>query len=76
MVRDARFDACQCQNAGLSDTVTILLVALFFIGLNWLLMNQIDITWLLLLDIVLWTALQLAINQGIKVHQKKTLENQ
>lgn len=56
--------------------VTILLVALFFIALNWLLMNQIDITWLLLLDIVLWTALQLAINQGIKVHQKKTLENQ
>ncbi len=56
--------------------VSILFIALFFIVLNWLLANIMGMTWLLMTDIVLWTLLQLGINQGIRKHEetKKTLE--
>lgn len=56
--------------------VAILFIALFFIVLNWLLIGMIGMTWLLITDIVLWTLLQLGINQGIKKHKevKKNIE--
>ena len=49
--------------------ITILCVALFFIGLNWALADKIDITLLLVLDVVLWTAMQLGINLAIRLHK-------
>ena len=51
--------------------VTILFVELFFIGLNGLLVDVLGITWLLMLDIALWVAMQLAINGRIKVHEQQ-----
>ena len=56
--------------------VSILFIALFFIVLNWLLIGMMGMTWLLITDIVLWTLLQLGINQGIKKHKevKKNIE--
>lgn len=50
--------------------VAILFIALFFIGLNWLLVAHIGITALLLLDIVLWTLIQLFINRCIWKNKK------
>lgn len=50
--------------------LTILGVSLFFIALNWVLMD-IGATPLLLLDIVLWTVLQLLINSAIRRHTKQ-----
>lgn len=49
--------------------VTILLIALSFVGINWCLADTLNITWLLLLDIMLWTVMQLGINQAIRRHQ-------
>ena len=49
--------------------ITILCIALFFIALNFFLSDRMDITWLLVLDIVLWTAMQLGINVAIKKHK-------
>ena len=46
--------------------VTILCVSLFFIGLNWLLASRMDFTGILILDVVLWTAMQLGINYFIR----------
>ena len=46
--------------------VTILFIALFFIGINGLLANVLNITILLMLDIVLWTLMQLGINRAIR----------
>lgn len=56
--------------------VFILFIALFFIVLNWLLTNHMGMTGLLITDIVLWSLLQLGINQGIKKNKetKKTIE--
>ena len=45
--------------------LTIIFIALFFIGLNWLLVGRIGVTALLLVDIVLWTLMQLFINRCI-----------
>ena len=53
--------------------VTILCVSLFFIGLNWLLASRMDFTGILILDVVLWTAMQLGINYFIR---KKELLSQ
>lgn len=50
--------------------VTILFVALFFIVLNWLLIDLMRMTGLLITDIVLWILLQLGINHGIKKKQR------
>ena len=50
--------------------VTILCVALSFIGINWALAGLLNITLLLILDIVLWTLMQLSINRAIKRHKK------
>ena len=50
--------------------LTILGVSLFFIALNWVLMD-IGATPLLLLDIALWTVLQLLINSAIRRHIKQ-----
>lgn len=50
--------------------ITILCVSLFFVGLNWLLINKIDITLLLLIDIILWIGMQLGINRAIRIHEK------
>lgn len=46
--------------------VTILFIALFFIGINGLLADVLNITILLMLDIVLWTLMQLGINRAIR----------
>ena len=46
--------------------VTILFIALFFIGINGLLADMLNITILLMLDIVLWTLMQLGINRAIR----------
>lgn len=54
--------------------ITILFISLFFIGLNYLFINIIGISWLLVLDIVLWTAMQLGINWQIKNHKEKKAE--
>ena len=51
--------------------ITILSVALFFIVLNLLLAPIADITWLFVLNIVLWTLMQLGINWAIKRAEKK-----
>ena len=51
----------------------ILFVSLFFIGLNGLLVNVIGITWLLALDVLLWTLMQLGINRACQKHTS-TLE--
>lgn len=51
--------------------VTILCVALFFVTLNWSLAGEIGITWLLALDVVLWTLLQLSINRAVKKHKSQ-----
>lgn len=51
----------------------ILFVSLFFIGLNGLLVNVIGITWLLALDVLLWTLMQLGINRASQKHAS-TLE--
>ena len=49
--------------------VTILLVSVFFIVLNFCLVDCMNVTLLLLLDVVLWTAMQLYINYRIKIYQ-------
>lgn len=53
-----------------------LIHSLVFIVLNWLLTNHMGMTGLLITDIVLWSLLQLGINQGIKKNKetKKTIE--
>ena len=52
--------------------VTILCVALSFIGINWILVGvlNMNITLLLVLDIALWTLMQLGINRAIKRHKR------
>ena len=54
--------------------VAILFIALFFIGLNWLLVDHIGITALLLLDIVLWILLQMFINRCIWKNKKSLVQ--
>lgn len=47
--------------------VTIIVIVVFFIGLNAVLTDHISTTYILLIDIVIWTALQFLINWRIKV---------
>ena len=54
--------------------VTILFVALFFVVLDWLLLDVVGITWLLVIDIVCWTLLQLGINKAIQRHRLKVAQ--
>jgi len=49
---------------------SILLVSLFFILLNTLLMNYLNITFILIIDIICWILLHLGINWKIKQVQK------
>lgn len=51
--------------------VTILCVSVFFIALNVWLVDRMNVTLLLALDIVLWTLMQLAINRKIKERKAK-----
>lgn len=51
--------------------LTILLVALFFVAFNMLMVDVLEVTLLLVLDIVIWTGMQLGINKAIKLHKKK-----
>ena len=51
--------------------VTILFITLAFVALNRLLVETLGVTWMLILDIVLWTLMQLAINAGIRRHEDK-----
>ena len=51
--------------------VTILLVSVFFIVLNFCLVDCMNVTLLLLLDVVLWTAMQLFINYRIRLIEKR-----
>lgn len=46
--------------------ITILITDLFFIVMNTLLADRINLTFILLIDVVLWTAFQLVINHFIK----------
>ena len=46
--------------------ITILITDLFFIVMNTLLADRINLTFILLIDVVLWTAFQLVINRFIK----------
>lgn len=46
--------------------VTILFISLAFVALNRLLVGTLGLTWLLILDIVLWTLMQLGINSAIR----------
>lgn len=48
-----------------SALVTILLIALFFVVFNALLADYVNITILLLADVLIWIAIQLIINRGI-----------
>lgn len=50
----------------------ILFIALAFVAVNRLLVVPLGLTWLLILDIVLWTLIQLGINAAI--HRKKAKE--
>ena len=49
-----------------SVMITILCVSLFFIGFNYLLADRMDTTLLLVLDVTIWTAMQLGINYAIR----------
>lgn len=49
-----------------SVLITILLTDVFFITMNTLLSDRINLTFILLIDIVLWTAFQLVINHFIR----------
>lgn len=49
-----------------SVLVTIILMDVFFIGLNAFLADRINITFIVILDVVIWTAIQLVINKGIR----------
>ena len=51
--------------------VTILFILLFFIGLNICLVDKLDVTLLLILDIVLWMAMQVFINYCVERHKSK-----
>ena len=51
--------------------LTILLVSLFFVGMNWLLLGHLDVTLLLILDVLLWTLMHLGINRAIRQHKRK-----
>lgn len=46
--------------------LTILCIAVFFIGLNIVLVWRVNITWLLAINLILWTILHLTINWFIK----------
>ena len=46
--------------------VTILFISLAFVALNRLLVGTLGLTWLLILDIALWTLMQLGINAAIR----------
>lgn len=49
---------------------TILFIALAFVALNRMLVSSLGLTWLLILDIVLWTLMQLGINAAIRQRQR------
>lgn len=51
--------------------VTILCVAVFFIGFNYFLAWKINLTILLLLNLAIWTLLHIAINKRIKVEKHR-----
>ena len=51
--------------------VTIICIALFFIGLNAILAGWMNSTWLLVLDVVLWVVMQAAISRAIKKREAK-----
>lgn len=55
--------------------VSILLIALSFIVLDWLLVNVMGMTLLLAVDIILWVLLQIGVNVAIRKHEKiKTIK--
>ena len=49
-----------------SVLITILLTDIFFIAMNILLADRINLTFILIIDVILWTAFQLVINHYIK----------
>ena len=52
--------------------VAILLVAMSFVAINWALAGLLNITLLLILDIVLWVLMRLGINRIIRRHERMT----
>lgn len=53
-----------------SVMMTILFISLFFIGMNMLLVPVINLTWILLIDLVLWGVMHASINGCVKWNKK------
>lgn len=53
-----------------SVMMTILFVSLFFIGMNFLLVPVINLTWILLIDLILWGMMHVSINRCVKWNKK------
>lgn len=51
--------------------VTVLLISFFFIGMNILLSPVLNLTWLLVLNMLLWALIHLIINRCIILYQEK-----
>ncbi len=56
--------------------LTIFGLSIYFIGLNILLTDRIDINWILIIDITSWIAIQTIINYAIRRHKRKSLVKQ
>lgn len=72
------FEADRCHihhkllDLGLSHKaamISILLVAAFFVGLNWILLSYCDTNIILVIDILLWTLSQIWLSHAIKVRK-------
>ncbi|MBO5194777.1 MAG: hypothetical protein J6B62_07765, partial [Bacteroidales bacterium] len=50
--------------------VTIIMIAVFFVVFNAVLVDYVNITIILILDVVIWTVIQLLINKGIVKYGK------
>lgn len=48
--------------------LTIIGIVVFFIGLNAVLTRYMSATWILLIDVIVWTAIQLGINRRIRIY--------
>lgn len=53
-----------------SVLVTIIMIAVFFVVFNAILVDYVNITIILILDVVIWTVIQLLINKGIVKYGK------
>mgnify|MGYP000339118390 FL=1 len=56
--------------------VTVLLISFFFIGMNILLSPVLNLTWLLVLNMLLWALIHLIINRCIILYKEKSSINE